>query len=311
MDERARSFWRDAFALDGSVTLQVSRRVLVFGLFALLLCVLDPMTEPHLGIEVEHFLGIGIAPYEVAGAALGLLLVLRTNSGYDRWWEGRRLWGGIVNESRNLAIAGLAYGPDDADWRSRFVRWTAVYPHAVRHCLRNERTVPKIVALLGPETAESVATAEHLPSFVALRIAEILQEGLERPGVDRYALMQAEQSRVLLIDYAGGCERIRKAPLPRSYAINIRRFIVLFLATMPFALLAKVGRLTPIVTIFVAYPMLSLDEIGHELQNPFLTRNIDHLPLDDICATIEANVLALIGTTSVASVPACDAESRG
>ena len=92
----------------------------------------------------------------------------------------------------------------------------------------------------------------------------------------------------------GGCERIRKTPLPRAYAINIRRFIFLFLATLPFALLNRVGNwLTAPVTVLVAYPILALDQIGVELQNPFDTRNLGHLPLDAICETIERNLLAL------------------
>ena len=98
-------------------------------------------------------MSIEVGPHEVAGALLGLLLVLRTNAGYERWWEARKLWGGIVNQSRNLAMAALAYGPDDPAWREQIVRWTAAFAHVARASLRGERDVPELVALLGREEA--------------------------------------------------------------------------------------------------------------------------------------------------------------
>src|SRR4051812_37792761 len=111
---RGRGFWRDAFALEGSITPHVLANVLVFGLIATAVCVADWLLERRYGIAV----GLEVAPFEIAGAALGLLLILRTNAGYERWWEARKLWGAIVNQSRNLVIGGLAYGPACPAWRS-------------------------------------------------------------------------------------------------------------------------------------------------------------------------------------------------
>ncbi len=284
----SRRFWADAFAIRGSITDRVSQRVLIFGLAALAVHLLNE--------QLVHIdLGIEVAPYEVAGAALGLLLVLRTNAGYDRWWEGRKLWGSITNDSRNLVIAAIAYGPNDFEWRERVVRWSSALVHVIRHSLRGERTMPKVVAILGEEQTAKIADSEHMPSYVALRIAEILREGLDRPTIDRLALLQGEAARGRLVDSYGACERIRKTPLTRPYAIIIRRFIFLFLATLPFALLNKIGWLTPIAEILVAFPILSLDDIGAELQQPFHTQSVGHLPLDGICANIEANLFALLG----------------
>jgi putative membrane protein len=287
-EERTITFWREAFALHGAVTLQVARRVLVFGLLGLCVTMLNWVTPKNVDF------GVGVTPYEVAGAALGLLLVVRTNAGYDRWWEGRKLWGGIVNDSRNLAIAALAYGPADPAWRDRLIRWTSAYAHACRRSLRGQREIPEIAALVGDEEAGRVAAAEHMPGYVSLRISALLREAIERHGMDGFGFLQAEQRRSALIDHVGGCERILKSPLPLAYSINIRRFIVLFLSTLPFALLPKVGWLTPMVTLLVAYPILALDDTGVELQNPFDLRNLDHLPLDSICVTIEQNLRVLL-----------------
>ena len=125
-----REFWTEVFALRGSVTPFVQIRVLIFGLCAT--AIWAAMTL--IGVEI----GLGIAPYEVVGVVLALLLVLRTNAGYDRWYEGRKLWGGIVNQSRNLAIIGLEHGPSDPQWREQFTRWIAAFCHASRHSLRGE-----------------------------------------------------------------------------------------------------------------------------------------------------------------------------
>ncbi len=104
--QKERLFWAEALTIVGSAMPLVMPRALLFGLFAL------AVTAVHFNTKLPD-LNIDITPFEVAGGALSLLLVLRTNAGYERWWEGRRLWGDIVNRSRNLAVAALSYGPDD------------------------------------------------------------------------------------------------------------------------------------------------------------------------------------------------------
>ena len=114
--------------------------------------------------------------------------------------------------------------------------------------------------------------------------------------MDGFAFIQIDRERALLIDHIGACERIVKTPLPRAYSINIRRFIVFFLLTLPFSLLHLLDNdwLVPFITMLVAAPLLALDQIGVELQNPFSTSNLSHLPLDDISAGIERNLLAAL-----------------
>ena len=287
-----RTFWREAAALHGSVTPYVLPRVLIAGALALGICVLARGARAWLGIDLT----LEVGPHELAGAVLGVLLVIRTNAGYDRWWEARKLWGGIVNQSRSLAIGALAYGPDDREWRERMVRWTAAFPHAARASLRGQPAPPELTALIGAADAERVAAAGHVPNAVTLGLARLLQAA--RPTMDGYAFLQVDAQRATLVDHLGGCERILKTPLPTVYAIKVRRFIVLYLVTLPLALLPEVDRawLIPVLTMMVAYPLLSLDQIGAELQNPFGEEHLSHLPLDAICATIERDVLALAAT---------------
>lgn len=283
-------FWRDLVRFSGTAGRLVWGRVLVFGGLAWLIWWLESATDKSIAIE--------LTPYEVAGVALGVLLVLRTNAGYERWWEARTLWGGIVNQCRDLAVVSLANGPPDRHWREATVYWTIAFAHAARRSLRGERVAPELGPLLGKEEAARVAAAAHAPSYVAARIAALLAHSLREQQMPGFAFQQADRNRALLIDYLGGCERIQKTPLPLAYAVKIRQFIFVFLLALPFALIARVGWLTPLVTILVAYPILALDEIGAELQQPFSTASLNHLPLDEICARIEGNLLALLEAES-------------
>lgn len=282
------SFWHHALAIRGSVTPRVLTRVLTFAAFAGLVWLVWQLT----GWPIT----LSLTPYEVAGAVLGILLVVRTNTGYERWWEARKLWGGIVNQSRNLAIMGLQYGPDDAHWRRQFVQLVAAFPHVARCSLRGERRLPDAARLLGSDSADRIVAANHMPSHVAALLAAMLRRGVESGGVDRFAFLQADRERALLTDHIGACERILKTPLPLVYTIKVRRFLFLFLLTLPFALLEKTGALTPLFVLLIAYALLALDQIGAELENPFSTRHLSYLPLTDICETIEQNVLDMIHT---------------
>jgi putative membrane protein len=283
-------FWSEIYQVRGSATPYVVVRTLAFGLIALLVTIIEMHPEfPTVAVPV--------APYQVLGAALGALLVLRTNAGYERWWEGRKLWGGIINQSRNLVIEALAHGPDDPDWRQRIVGWTAAFAHVTRASLRGERDLPELGPLVGMVKAERIRSVDHMPMYVALTLSATLREGVEL-GMDRLAFLRAEAERCRLIEHMGGCERILKTPLPIAYSVEIRQFIFVFLATLPFGILYQgMGWLTPILTMLIAFPILALDEIGVELQSPFSKQHLNHLPLDEICESLEQNLTAMLSST--------------
>lgn len=286
MIEAEEQFWVEAFRVRGSVLLLILPRAVAIALFATIVTAVDRNAAlPNVGIE--------ITPFEVAGAALGVFLVLRTNAGYERWWEARKLWGGIVNQSRNLVLAALSYGPDDPVWRDLMVRRVAAFAHAARLSLRADPGRDALDALLGPEEASHVRASTHLPSAVARLIAESLRAARDSGELDGFALLQTDHERALLIDHVGGCERIMKTPLPLAYGIEIRRFLIFFLASLPFALVWRVAWLTPLITFLVAFPLLAIDRIGTELQSPFSAGSLNHLPLDEICAAIERDLRGL------------------
>lgn len=277
-----KDFLKTALSWTGSVTPKVIRRVFVLALYSLAVVFLMgflPFSMP-------------ITPFEYSGAVLGLLLVMRMNSGMDRWWEARKIWGSIVNQSRNLAIIGYEYTPTKGETSSIFLRWVAAWPHVMRESLRNERQLVEVERLLGVEEAKKIREASHMPSYVGKRIAQILVK-LRSEGLDDFAFQRAERERAILIDDIGACERIRNTPMPFALAVKTRRFILMFLILLPVALVERSGWITPLVVSLASYPLFSLDELGVELQNPFSQRNLSHLPITSICNTIEENVLAL------------------
>jgi putative membrane protein len=285
--EDRRRFWRYVIAIQGAVTPLIMPRVLVFGATAALVTALRRFLA---GYTLE------VGPVELVGGALVVLEVVRTNAGYERWWEGRKLWGGIVNQSRNLAISALAYAPRaDPAWRERFAQWVAAFPHAARGSLRGERELPELKRLRGDDAqGEQVSRSVHLPSAIARQLATLLHSAVEQGLMTPFAFLQCDRQRALLIDHIGACERILKTPLPLVYVIILRRFVALYLFVLPLALIDRVGWAAPLLTMLAAYPLLGLDYIAVELEKPFSKHSLNHLPLDEICETIERNVLGLI-----------------
>jgi putative membrane protein len=180
------------------------------------------------------------------------------------------------------------------------VHWTAAFAHATRRSLRGERTLPEIASLVGEEEARRIAAADHMPVCVSHTIAGLLRRARDAQGLDDFAFLQLDRERTALIDDVGGCERILSAPLPVPYSIHIRQFVFVYLVTLPVALLYTFGDyaggylLTILSMILVAFPILSLDQIGVELEDPFSAQRLGHLPLDELTNKIEHNLRALL-----------------
>lgn len=279
------NFFKVALMWKGAATPKVIMLILYFVLYSVL-------------VDIAHVIypwpGLDITPFEVFGAVLGVLIVFRTNAGYDRWWEARKIWGGIVNQSRNLALVGLNYGPKNKQWQKEFVKWIACFPYACMESLRFSTKFTEIKRVLTDEEHEKITKHRHVPLAVASEIARLVEQAKTQGDFDGFEYMEIEKHRALLIDYIGACERILKTPMPLVYAIKVRRFILFYLLTLPFAIAPLSHWVVPFAMLFVAYPLLSLDLIGYQLQNPFSRRNLSHLPLDNICQAIQDNVFELL-----------------
>jgi putative membrane protein len=234
--------------------------------------------------------------HSLVGVALGLLLVFRTNASYDRYWEGRKLWGGIVNETRNLVRGASVHLADEPTLLYSLTRWTAMFPWAVMSTLRGESQLGPAAKQVTAEELDSVLTAQHPALYIAQRISLCLQQA-RMQGLITDVIQAALDSNVqLLVDYVGGCERIRKTPLPFAYVVHLRRALVIYCFTLPFALVDSFGWFTVLDVLFVAYTFFGIEEIGVEIEGPF-GDDANDLPMQSICETIHDNVYALAGVT--------------
>ncbi|RKH40336.1 bestrophin family protein, partial [Corallococcus llansteffanensis] len=281
-------WWSYFHYLRGSMVKEIVGRVL--------LCVVWAAGVVAFSRHVGH---VGVAPtvHTLAGISLSLLLVFRTNASYDRFWEGRKLWGGIVNETRNLARASEVFLGRSALF-APLVRWTAVFPFAASAWLRGQRQLGPKAGDLPQDEAQAVLKAQHVPLMVARRMTAVLDEGRRAGLYPEYVQMQLDQNVQLLIDYLGGCERIHRTPMPFAYMVHLRRALILYCFTLPFALVDTYGWVTVPATFVVAYVFFGIEEIGVEIEDPFGTDDND-LPLDAICENIQNNLLAFLPAPSV------------
>lgn len=275
------NFWTSALALQGSITPKVFKNVLFCMLYSFIISVIC-YKFPSIKLP--------ISPFEYAGVVMGLSLVFRINSGYDRWWEARKIWGNIVNSARNLSILVKCYGTNMKDLKiDDTLRLITTLPIVMKNHLRAIPNTEETKPYLSAQDYTDLQKWSHKPNFIGLRIAENLSLMYENKKINKFAFLKAEHLRQLLIDSQGACERILKTPMPLVMAIKIRRFIFLFLLILPFALADSIF-IDLMVTGLVAYALFSLDQIGIELQNPFAVDNLSHLPLNDICNTISKDI---------------------
>ncbi len=253
-------------------------------------------------------LDIPATVHGLVGVALGLLLVFRTNASYDRFWEGRKQWGAIVNESRNLARAASIHLSREPALLSGVVRWNVAWVYATMHHLRGQREIGPSASALPAGEVEEVLAAQHVPLEIATRISALLVEARRRGILSDYLQVSLDHNVQLLVDYLGACERIRRTPLPFAYVVHLRRALILYFLTLPFALLAPFGWLSLLGVLLVAFVFFGIEEIGVEIEDPFGQDDND-LPLEQICGTIEGNLLALLERPRVAEVEEADSSS--
>lgn len=217
--------------------------------------------------------------HTMVGVALGLLLVFRTNASYDRYWEGRRLVGHIVNNARDLVRQGASYLTPSAHTALRD-RTVALYA-TIRAYLRDERTAPEVAARLSPALRAEVEAARCPPLVVARTIGDLLAAEAAAGRLGEHRLVMLDVAVSDIIDALGGCERIMRTPVPFAYAHHIKGFLMLFCLSVPLALLPSMGWATGAAAAVVAYALLGIDEIGVEIEDPF-GYDPNDLPLDAI-----------------------------
>ncbi len=262
------------------------RPVLLFmTLFTALVCylVLDVF---HLHEKDFHST---ISMHSLLGIVLGLFLVFRTNSAYDRWWEGRKLWGSMVNNTRNLAFKIHAFLPA-ADYESRefFSVMIYAFPFALKEHLRGALNIDKL-EIKYPEVKAELEKARHIPNKMMAILYQRVNELYQQKIITGDQLLMIDKELKEFTDILGACERIKNTPIPYSYSMYIKKFIFIYLITLPFGFVTQTEYITIPIVLLVSFVILSVELIAEEIEDPF-GKDVNDLPTDELTAKIMDNV---------------------
>ena len=224
--------------------------------------------------------------YSLIGFVLSLLLVFRTNTAYDRWWEGRKKWGELVNNSRNLAIKISAL-TDDPEIRTYFKRMISNYVFAMKEHLREGAKIEELD--LTEEEKKELSQFEHKPNYIVKKMYAKLHAMKQSGKLTEENYIVIDVNLKTFSDIIGACERIKNTPIPYSYSMFLKKFIFIYVTTLPLAFVNTFGYYSSLVSIFVFYVLVSMEILAEEIEDPF-GKDDNDLPTDDLCQKIKANV---------------------
>ncbi len=283
----ANKFWlRDLVNFTRSWTMRkIFAGVILIGVYTFGICAVYDY------YNLEPGLHSGI--FSLLGIVLSILLVFRTNTAYDRWWEGRKQWGALVNHCRNYAVMLEAILPaKDGETRQFFAKNIANFCIALRDHLRNGVNVKDLLHLSHEELAE-LEPKVHMPNHISLWLYRKMH-ALQKAGLLTEAdSINLKVHHTALLDILGACERIKKTAIPFSYAVYIKLFVTAYGIMLPFGLLADFGYHTILLVMFIFFAMLGLELMAEEVEEPF-GLDCNDLPTGDIAHNIKNNVFEIL-----------------
>lgn len=227
--------------------------------------------------------------HSLLGFALSLLLVFRTNTAYDRWWEGRKLWGALVNTSRNMALKmNSLLAQDDKENREFFRDAIPTYASVLKDHLQSEYTRYSLDEVEHPEL-RSIDDTKHAPNQVAAMMTERIVQLNKDGKLTGEQLLFINDNLNSFTDICGACERIKNTPIPYSYSAFIKKFIFIYVMTLPFGYVFSLQFMVVPVVAIVFYVMASLEMIAEEIEDPF-GHDMNDLPMDKLAANIRKHV---------------------
>ncbi|MBC8986408.1 hypothetical protein H9X96_11530 [Pedobacter sp. N36a] len=231
--------------------------------------------------ETQYVKNIGMM-HSLLGFVISMLLVFRTNTSYDRWWEGRRLLGALTNVSRNFAIKikSLKLSREDEEF---FEYGIPKFAFALKEHLREKQYFGKNSLLI------EVDAGKHIPIQIATSISTRVYDLQVAGKISQEQLIILNADLEKFMDICGGCERIRKTPIPYSYSAFIKKFIFVYVITLPIGWVFSLGYYVVPIVPFILYVLAGLELIAEEIEDPF-GEDANDLPVDDICNNIEKHV---------------------
>jgi len=266
---------------------RILRAVGAMGVYALVVCV----GLEQLGIT-EHIM-LNTSIFSLLGVILSILLVFRTNSAYDRWWEGRKQWGALVNNTRNLAIyVDSMFPAADKDSRHWMATHISNFCLALVEHLRSGTDLDKLV-FLPPAERAIYEQKDHVPNFIAQQIFRKIAAAHRQGDINEGDYINIKAQHQSLMDILGACERIKKTPIPFSYAVYLKIFITAYAILLPFALVTSFFMASVPLSMFILFALLGVELLGEEIEDPF-GLDCNDLPTGDIAHTIKKNIFEIL-----------------
>ena len=242
-----------------------------------------------------------IAMHSLLGIVLGLFLVFRTNSAYDRWWEGRKLWGQMVNNSRNLSFKINAFLPkDDLENRKYFGQMIPNFVISVKDHLRNDVKINSLEKT-DDNFSEKLKNVKHIPNILSSMLYGRVNELYVKKAISGDQLLLIDRELKEFSDILGGCERIKNTPIPYSYSMYIKKFIFIYIITLPFGFVTQTEYITIPIVVLISFVMFSVELIAEEIEDPF-GNDINDLPTDELAIKIRDNVREILLDQSASKV---------
>ncbi len=290
-----RNWFRISFLLKYSVIPAILPRVIVFGLLGEFIYYLYKQGLP-VGLSLNALVpGTTIV--------LSLLLVFRTNTAYERFWEGRKIWGSLVITARNLArqiwVGIQEKSPQDKNEKIAVLRLMVAFAVATKLYLRGEEMGSELEGLMSPSQHFMLKGRRTPPLEISFWIGEYLQEQYRRGCLSDNQLVSLQKLLDNIIEAFSGCERILQTPMPLPYAIHLKHLLISYCAILPFLIVKDVGAVTGLITALIAFTVFGIEQIGIAIENPF-SRAQHNLPLDQMCNTMLTNMedLSTLATNS-------------
>lgn len=266
---------------------RIMRSVLAIGLYALIVCIL---MEDY---GMNQYNSMNTSIFSLLGVILSILLVFRTNTAYDRWWEARKQWGALVNNTRNLAIYIHSMFPkQDQEIRRFMATHISNFCIALVEHLRDGTQLDKLIFVSKPEL-KVYESKNHIPNHIALEIFDRIAMAHREGEINEGDYINIKAQHQSLLDILGACERIKKTPIPFSYSVYLKVFITAYGILLPFALVSTFHMAAVPVAMFIFFALLGVELLGEEIEDPF-GLDCNDLPTGDIAHTIKGNVFEIL-----------------
>lgn len=267
----------------GSILPKILPRLLAIFAFAILIyCLRD--------IISAHNLNLSPAVFTLMGIALAIFLGFCNTASYDRYWEGRKLWGALLIETRSLTREIMAWMPNiPLEEKQQCIKMLAAFSWSLNDQLRKKKNSAQWEQLLHPLERKLIATRQFKPIAILDLVAAWLADKHRTGAIDSIQLTAMDNRLDQLSAIVGGCERINNTPLPFAYHLLLHRTVYIYCFLLPFGLVDAVHRMMPLVVLFISYTFIGLDAIVDEIGEPF-GQQANDLPLNNICRTIQASV---------------------